>query len=198
MLDPQLLLLLAAQCAPQVAPATLLAVTRAESGLDPLAIGVNGVNVTRPRPRTRAAAVHAAKTLVAKGHDIDLGLGQINVRNLRRLGLSLETAFDPCRNLAAAGAILGEGYARGRAAHGPGQAALRVALSVYNTGDPRRGFTNGYVARVLAHAGSAPPEPDPPPPAPMAPPSPPPAWDVFGRAAAARAQPVTSNAGAIP
>src|SRR5690606_8108839 len=116
--------------------------------------------VPRPRPRTVAAAVQTAQGLVAAGHDVDLGLGQINVRNLARLGLTLETVFEPCRNLAAAAAVLRDGYARGRALHGPGQAALRVALSVYNTGDPQRGFANGYVARVVAHA--APPAPHTP------------------------------------
>jgi len=182
MLDSQAVVDLAAQCAPGVAPSTLLAVARAESGLDPLAIGVNGARVRRPNPATSAEAVAAAKTLAAAGHDIDLGLAQINIRNLARLKLSLEGAFDPCRNLAAAAQILREGYARGRARHGAGQAALRVALSVYNTGHFDRGFTNGYVARVLTHAGGVPT------PAanrtPATPPTAPPAWDVFARAGA--------------
>ncbi len=195
MLDSQAVIDLAVQCAPGVAPATLLAVARAESGLDPLAIGVNGAGSRRPRPSTAADAVAAAKTLVASGRDIDLGLGQINVRNLARLGLSIEAAFDPCRNLAAAAEVLREGYARGRARHGPGQAALRVALSVYNTGDAERGFANGYVARVVAKAGVRLPAA---PTAPVAPPRQPPAWDVFGRAASPSSRLVISVSGATP
>lgn len=195
MLDPQVVVDLAAQCAPGVAPATLLAVARTESGLDPLAIGVNGARSRRPQPSTAAEAVAAARSLVASGRDIDLGLAQINIRNLARLGLSIEAAFDPCRNLAAAGKVLREGYARGRARHGPGQAALRVALSVYNTGHAERGFANGYVARVVAKAGARMP------PAPTAPPAPhpqPPAWDVFGRATSPSPRLVISVSGATP
>lgn len=202
MLDPQALVDLAAQCAPGVAPATLLAVARAESGLNPLAIGVNGPRVQRPSAKTPAEAAIAAKALVSAGRDIDLGLAQINVRNLSRLGLSIEAAFDPCRNLAAGAQLLREGYARAAADHGPGQTALRVALSYYNTGSPQRGFVNGYVARVLRQAGARRPEPSgafpdiagsgaTPPPA---------AWDVFARAARPRVSTtfVTSPAGAAP
>ena len=195
MLDPQAVVDLAAQCAPGVAPATLLAIARAESGLDPLAIGVNGARRRPPPVSTPTEAAAAARTLVAAGRDIDLGLAQINVRNLARLGLTLEAAFDPCRNLAAAAQILREGYARGRARHGPGQAALRVALSVYNTGHAERGFANGYVARVVAKAGARLPA------APTAPPAPqpqPPAWDVFARAASQSPRFVISTSGATP
>lgn len=195
MLDPQAVVDLAAQCAPHVAPATLLAVARAESGLDPLAIGVNGPRGRRPSVTSPAEAAAAAKALVAAGRDIDLGLGQINVRNLPRLGLSIEAAFDPCRNLAAAAQVLSEGYERGLARHGPGQAALRVALSVYNTGHLERGFANGYVARVLAKAGAV---ARPPPATAVAEPAPPAAWDVFAHAAARPSRFVLSASGATP
>lgn len=197
MLDPQAVVDLAAQCAPGVAPATLLAVTRAESGLNALAIGVNGPRVRRPLATTPAEAAATARALVADGRDIDLGLAQINVRNLPRLGLSIEAAFDPCRNLAAAARILREGYGRGRARHGAGQAALRVALSIYNTGHAERGFANGYVARVVAHAGRTrhAPAPAAEPAATQAPAA---AWDVFARAAVQPSRFVTSVAGVTP
>jgi len=181
MLSPEVVMALAAQCAPSVEASTLLALARAESGLDPYAIGVNGPKRgARPSPRNLDEAVAAASALLGAGHDIDLGLGQINGRNLGRLGLNLRTAFEPCQNLAAAAQVLQEGYARGAARHGDGQAALRVALSYYNTGGPTRGFANGYVARVLAAAGSAPPRPAARPAAEPDPPSPTP-WDVFAR-----------------
>ncbi|MBI1198623.1 MAG: transglycosylase SLT domain-containing protein [Phenylobacterium sp.] len=192
MLDPQAFVDLAARCAPGVAPATLLAVARTESGLDPLAIGVNGPRARRPVAATPAQAATAARALIAAGRDIDLGLAQINVRNLPRLGLSLEAAFDPCRNLAAAGSLLREAYARGRARRGSRQAALRVALSLYNTGRVEGGFANGYVARVVAHARS--------PAAPARPEArPDPAdWDVFARAARRPDRFVMTLSGATP
>ncbi len=121
---------LAATCAPQVAPATLAAIAKTESGLDPFAIGDNTAHrsyhlVAKPE------AVALAARLATEGHDLDLGLMQINQRNFGWLGLAADNAFEPCRSLAAGAAVL-------------------TAFSRYNTGSPRAGFENGYVARVLS------------------------------------------------
>lgn len=205
-LDPATLLALAAACAPQVAPQTMAAIVRVESGLDPLAIGVNGVGRRALRPRTPEAAVAHAEALIAGGHSIDLGLAQINSRNLARLGLTPRTAFDPCRNLAAGAAILEAGYRRAAPRRGQEQAGLRTALSYYNTGHPERGLRNGYVARVTAAAGGVRPAPSrlaarsvsaPAAGAPgtsASPIAPPAAWDVFARAPSAFV--ITPSAGA--
>ena len=90
---------LAAQCAPSVAPQTLLAVVRVESGFDPLAIGVNGPQRTQLHPGTVAEATTTAERLISQGVSIDLGLGQINSKTLSALGLTVSDAFDPCSNL---------------------------------------------------------------------------------------------------
>ncbi|THD60595.1 lytic transglycosylase domain-containing protein [Phenylobacterium sp.] len=175
-LDPAAVLALALRCAPAVAPETLLAVARAESGLNPNAIGVNrGAPVTSP-PASPAEAAAVARRLIGAGGNLDLGLTQINSANLARLGLSIDDAFEPCRNLAAGAQILAEDYG---VAHVPAvdpQAALRTALSLYNTGDVSRGFRNGYVARVVAAAsGAGGPRTSSRPSTPT-----PPAWDAFG------------------
>ncbi len=173
------ILSLAAQCAPAVAPATMLAVVRAESASDPWVIGVNGPRGGRLSLSAREAAVARAKGLVATGANVDIGLAQINSRNLGWLGLTIEGAFDPCRNLAAAARVLQAGYVLGQPSRVGQQQALRVAFSYYNTGRPDRGFANGYVSKVTAGAGAAPRTaaitdvPDAPP-----------AWDVFGSAPA--------------
>lgn len=182
------LLALAAKCAPTVAPLTLLSIVQVESGNDPFAIAVN----TRPRVSLQAETVSdaAAKAtaLIAAGHSVDLGLGQINSGNLRWLELTPEQAFDPCRNLAAAARVLQAGFRRSPKLDP--QSALRVALSYYNTGDPSRGFRNGYVAKVERAAATITPAS----PAPLTPPDPsisaphlaeiPQSWDVFGDIAA--------------
>ena len=175
---------LAAQCAPSVAPQTLLALARVESGLDPLVIGVNGRQPRQLRSATISEAVTKAEGLIAHGANIDLGLGQINVRNLAPLGLTVADAFDPCRNLAASARLLAADYDLAGSRSGAQQAALRTSLSLYNTGDPWRGFANGYVAKVTAAAGRIVPalQPDLHTPAASAPPSTP-AWDVFARPA---------------
>jgi type IV secretion system protein VirB1 len=190
------ILILAQTCAPAVAPETLISVAHVESRFDPLTIGVNGKAPKALHPATKAAAVRDARTLIASGASVDLGLGQINSRNLGWLGLSIEDAFDPCRNLAAAAQVLTTNYTAVAPAQDK-QSALRVALSMYNTGDQARGFRNGYVQKVSAAAAyvvpaiattgadaPAPAKPDPPAPGPVmltaAVPEPA-AWDVFGR-----------------
>lgn len=152
MLDLAAILFLAQTCAPQNAPETLAAVAWTESRFDPLAIGVNRGPRPPRRARDAADAARIARDLLERGANLDLGLAQINSDNLAWLGLSPETVFDPCRNLAAADRILHAGY-RPRAEETPRQ-SLRIALSRYNTGHPQRGFRNGYVARVETAAGT--------------------------------------------
>lgn len=178
-LTPEAVMQLAAHCAPQAAAETVLALARTESGLDTLAIGVNGPRPRRLNVASRAEAIARARTLIAAGANLDLGLVQINSANLHRLGLDVAGAFEPCRNLAAGAALLQRDYLAVRPHADSDQAALRTALSLYNAGDRRRGFTNGYVARVewWAAAGVAPQA------APSAAAPPPPlraSWDAFG------------------
>jgi type IV secretion system protein VirB1 len=178
-LDPATVLSLADRCAPAAAAETLLAVAQAESRLDPYAVGVNHGAPPARRPQSRAEAVTLAKALLAAGANIDLGLTQINSANLGRLGLSVEDAFDPCRSLASAAAVLQAAYGQARAVIADPQAALRTAFSLYNTGDRSRGFRNGYVTRVLSAAArrqGAAAESQPSDDAPRATA----AWDVFG------------------
>ena len=144
---------LASQCAPTIAPETVLAIIQTESNGDPFALNVNGGR----QPARQSNAVDAAATarrFVAAGYSVDLGLGQINSRNLRWLGLTWETVFDPCTNVAALARVLTTNYNAAKAGRDP-QTALRVALSMYNTGSQTRGFRNGYVAKVVGNAGVA-------------------------------------------
>lgn len=143
---------LASQCAPNVAPQTVAAIVQTESHGDPWALNVNGARQPA-RPKSEADAVAIAQRYVAAGYSVDLGLGQINSRNMRKLGLTWETVFDPCTNIAALGRVLSENY-RGVAEGRHPQTALRLALSMYNTGDASRGFRNGYVAKVVGNAGA--------------------------------------------
>jgi type IV secretion system protein VirB1 len=202
-------LALASQCAPGVAPQTVLAIIQTESSGEPFALNVNGAR--QPARQSNAAdAAATARRFVAAGYSVDLGLGQINSRNMRWLGLTWETVFDPCTNVAALARVLTTNYNAARAGRDP-QTALRVALSMYNTGSQTRGFSNGYVAKVARNAGVADtvgsyPETLPPvavalqetsglrelvtsentatqPPTAKTRPAPPPKWNVFERAA---------------
>jgi type IV secretion system protein VirB1 len=145
------LLSLASQCAPGVAAETVVAIIRTESQGDPLALGVNGPRQAS-RQTSAAGAARVAQAFIAAGYSVDLGLGQINSRNMRWLGLTWDTVFDPCTNIAALGRVLSENYVAVKSGRDP-QAALRIALSMYNTGSTSRGFRNGYVAKVVSNAG---------------------------------------------
>lgn len=145
---------LAQECAPWVAPQTMAAIVKTESAFRPLAIGVNGGAKLARQPENKEEAVVTAKWLISNGYSVDLGLGQVNSFNLPKIGLSIDDAFDPCKNVAAAARIL-QGYyqvARGRA--GGEQAALYAALSAYNTGSFSKGFINGYVRKVVGNTGA--------------------------------------------
>lgn len=147
------ILALASQCAPSVAPETVLAIIQTESSGEPFALNVNGGRQPA-RQNSVAEAAATARRYVAAGYSVDLGLGQINSRNMRWLGLTWETVFDPCTNVAALARVLTTNYNAVKAGRDP-QSALRVALSMYNTGSQTRGFRNGYVSKVVGNAGVA-------------------------------------------
>ncbi len=150
-LDAALVLQLATACAPAVAPETIAAIARTESGFDPLSIGDNTTRRAYA-PASRDDAVALASSLLQQGHSVDLGLMQINSANLPGLGLSIGDALDTCKSIAAGGRILAAAFAGGGATPDEAQAALRVALSRYNTGNGQDGFINGYVRKVEASA----------------------------------------------
>lgn len=142
-----------AQCAPNVAPVTMMAIVKVESGGNPLAINVNGKQRLARQPRSLVEAVAWANWLVDKGYSVDLGLAQVNSKHLRRFGLTAETLFYPCYNIAAGAQILTENYTQATKKYGGGQSALRAAISAYNTGNHTAGFSNGYVRKVTGAVG---------------------------------------------
>jgi type IV secretion system protein VirB1 len=145
---------LASECAPNVGITTLKAIVLTESGGNPFAINDNTQRLAR-QPKNKAEAVELATALVQAGHSVDMGLAQINSKNLSWLGLTIDQVFDPCTNLQASSKVLESGYKRAVAQHGEGQQALLAAISAYNTGSLSRGFGNGYVQKVVSKSGQA-------------------------------------------
>ena len=153
-MDASTFLSLALACAPQVHAATTHALVSVESAFNPWAIGVVGGSLQR-QPRHRTEALATAQALQATGRNFSVGLGQINLGNFQRLGLSLETAFEPCTNLAAMQAVLSNCFERAQRKsprRSGDQAALRAALSCYYSGNFSTGFRHGYVGKVVAAA----------------------------------------------
>lgn len=137
--------MLALTCGPSVHVETLASVARAESSFNSLAIGDNTAGRSYA-PASVEQAIQTANALIARGHSLDLGLMQINTKNLRGLRMSVADAFDACKSMAGGARVLVEGYRP--AGSEDNQATLLRALSHYNTGNQQRGFTNGYVRRV--------------------------------------------------
>ncbi|MFP3614327.1 lytic transglycosylase domain-containing protein [Paraburkholderia sp. DD10] len=181
-------LALTQQCAPAVAPATMAAIVRVESGFNPYAIGVVRGRLQR-QPANLDEAVETTRALEAGGWNYSAGLAQVNRANWVRLGLTPQAVFDPCRNLAASAAILQGCFERARLRHPEAQNALRAGLSCYASGDFSSGFRTGYVQRVVAQVA----RPDPVVPAIATDVSPIPV--IPSRPTAARSDPSRSRAG---
>jgi type IV secretion system protein VirB1 len=144
---------LSQRCAPEIHPNTLQAIVRVESNFNPYAIGVvNGA--LKRQPQSLNEAVAAAKMLDAQGKNFSMGLGQINKQHLKRFGLTYDTIFEPCKNLAAAQSVFGDCYVRANTT-GNTQMALQKAFSCYYSGNFRFGFKSdfagqpAYVTKVL-------------------------------------------------
>lgn len=143
---------LATECAPWVAPQTMAAIVKTESQFNPLAININSKVKLERQPGTKEEAIVTAKWLIANDYNIDMGLGQVNSVNLTKTNLSVEDAFDPCKNLAAAATILKWNYESASKNILDEQAALHAAISAYNTGSFTKGLSNGYVQKVVNNA----------------------------------------------
>lgn len=167
---------LAARCAPGVPVWVLRGVARTESNFHPWMLHDNSTHASAS-PASLATAEIEAAAWMAEGHSVDLGLMQINGANLPALGMTIGAALDPCASLAGGAAVLRAAYGAGLVGAGQ-QAALLMALSIYNTGSPLKGIMNGYAGRVMRHAdevaSTLPVSPLPPAIAPNMPP----AWDV--------------------
>jgi type IV secretion system protein VirB1 len=149
-MDPVLFSALAASCAPLVHPNTVHALVAVESSFNPHAIGVVG-GVLHRQPRTPGEARATANALHRDGWNYSVGLAQINRHIFQRLGLTLDSAFEPCQNLRAMQAVLVE-CAERAVLRTPATGAMGPALSCYYSGNFVTGFSHGYVDRVVSTA----------------------------------------------
>jgi type IV secretion system protein VirB1 len=145
---------LLATCAPQVHAATASALIAVESAGNPYAIGVVGGTLVR-QPANRQEAIATARALQADGWNFSVGLAQINRHNFDRLGLTLESAFDPCLNLRAMQSVLGECFESSQANRSDA-ARVRDALSCYYSGNFSTGYRHGYVRKVVLASAAMP------------------------------------------
>lgn len=137
------------ECAPFVGSHTIHSIIMTESQGNPYVIYDN----TTKKSYTLSSlddAITTARIAVSEGHNVDLGLMQINSSNLSAYNIDIENIFDPCTNISTGALILKGGYMRAVRAYGSGRKALLSALSEYNTGSLKKGFRNGYVKKILS------------------------------------------------
>lgn len=99
-------LAIASACvSPSLAP-IVVGIGQHESQLRPYAIHDNQSGRSY-YPDTAQQAAVIARSLLAIGHgSLDIGIGQVTTANFAWLGLTIETALDPCRSFAASAAVL--------------------------------------------------------------------------------------------
>ena len=144
---------------PGVNPHPTAAIIKVESGFQENALNLNSKAWKIKPPQSRQDAISLGRELLLKGLNIDLGIMQINSENLKPYGLSLEDAFDPCKNIKVGTRILKENYERAEISLGSGQKALKAALSAYNSGNFHSGLENGYVGRLYGAQSLKPEDP---------------------------------------
>jgi len=140
------------QCAPYVHPRTMYSVVAKESSFNPYAIAIVGKGRLERQPRNYGEAVATARALVERGIIFSAGLSQVKYSNFKSFGLTIESVFQVCPNLAAGGRILADCFARALPAQRNEQVALDAALSCYYSNNFSTGFKDGYVQRIKAHA----------------------------------------------
>lgn len=139
-------------CAPQVAPSTMLAIIKTESHGNPWAIGLNGNKKLSYQPKTLMQATSWVEYLDKNAYNFDVGLAQVNIRNIHKYGYKAADMLDPCRNLQVASKILKQHYHDALSKTANSKDALFKAISAYNTGNYVKGFHNGYVQTVVYNA----------------------------------------------
>lgn len=149
--------------ADMVSPDLVKKIVNVESGGHPYALHVNGANLSLKSKSAQEAEALAQK-YIQRGYSVDMGLMQVNSRNLPKLGFTVRDMFDPDKNIQAGKQIFAEFHRAASERYHDKHSVLRAALSAYNTGSFTRGIDNGYVAKYTGEPvrlRRIPPQPDP-------------------------------------
>lgn len=140
------------QCAPNIAPSTMMAIIKTESNGQPHAINLNKGKKLLYQPKTKEQAIKWVEYLELHNYNFDVGIAQINSSNIKRYRYKARDMLDPCTNIKVAGYIITSNYVNALSTSSNQQVALRKMISAYNTGNHQSGFTNGYVQKVIKNA----------------------------------------------
>lgn len=159
MLKAGVLLALFSQCAPDISPVTLQALTDVESSRKPYVIA-NVTDDTSHYFIGEREAIDYANNLKEQGKKYSAGLMQIYVDNFEAYGVTNETIFDHCKNIEVGADILRGCYLRASKEDKSEQTALRKAFSCYYSGNFIRGFKaegdgKSYIDRIESKVTNA-------------------------------------------
>jgi type IV secretion system protein VirB1 len=138
MISPFLMSALLTTCAPNMNKTTAAAIVSRESGFNSWSI-LDDTTMRSYSPASYQGAIDLAHALLAQGHNLDLGLGQVNSVHLGQPGLTVETMLHPCANLTEAQAVYNAAFTR---THDE-----RRALIAYNGSGAK---SPGYADAVIA------------------------------------------------
>ncbi len=135
-------------------PSVMAAITKTESNNNPWAININNKQGKRVhlayQPKSLVQAQAWIKYLDEHHYNFDVGIAQVNIKNVHKYGYTTDQALDICTNLKLASLILKQNYNQAlRVAKYDQQNAVKLAISAYNTGNYHSGFENGYVKKVV-------------------------------------------------
>lgn len=139
------------QCSdPYAHRSVMTAIVKVESGGNPWAININNKGVRLlAQPKTKEEAISWVNWFNDRNYNIDIGIAQVNIKNIKRMGYSPTQFLDPCLNLKIASQILLDNYKSSSKKTLNSDDAVKLAISAYNTGNFRDGYKNGYVQKVV-------------------------------------------------
>lgn len=81
------------------------AIMRQASGYEPLLVTIAGKRPIRVLAESRPEAIALASEAVVAGQGVRVGLAQLDAGDLKEVGLTMATAFDPCAHIRAVGLV---------------------------------------------------------------------------------------------
>jgi type IV secretion system protein VirB1 len=129
----------------------MLAVIKTESNGNPNVIGDNTLKKSF-NFETKEEAVDTAYELIKRKHNLDFGLTQVNLKNAQKFHVTLNEIFDPCTNIKYGALILSRAYASVDKSNKDSFDALMESFSKYNTGNATRGYSNGYLRKIIENS----------------------------------------------
>jgi type IV secretion system protein VirB1 len=137
-------------CVPSIAQKQMIAIVQVETKGNPLALNLNNGYKLQFQPHSKTQAQKWVEYLDKYNYNFDIGLAQINIKNVNKYRYKVTELLDPCTNLKLASSILIKNYTSALPSSKSSDEAWQKAISAYNTGNFHSGFANDYVRRVYA------------------------------------------------